>query len=122
MMRVVNLTPHTVGVMPESGPDAVFPATGAVARVREVIDGTTWVTTAEGRVQVESLRYADSVDHLPDPQPGVLYLVSRVTAAAVDRPDLVFPQGELRDEHGAIIGCRALGTFHATIGSGVQNA
>lgn len=119
---VVNLTPHAVRVVPESGPDAVFPATGAVVRVREVIGGTTWVATAEGRVPIQDVAYADTVDDLPDPQPGVLYLVSRVTAAAVDRADLVFPQGELRDERGSIIGCRALGTFHPSTGSGAHNA
>lgn len=121
-MIVINLTPHTVRVLSDDGPHAVFPATGAVARVREEIGGTTWVTAAEGRVPIQDLRYADTVDDLPDPQPGVLYLVSRVTAAAVDRADLVFPQGELRDERGSIIGCRALGTFHPSTGSGAHNA
>lgn len=119
---VVNLTPHTVRVMPASGPDAVFPATGAVARVREVIGGTTWVTASEGRFPIQDVSYADTVDDLPDSQPGVLYLVSRVTAAAVDRADLVFPQGELRDARGAIIGCRALGTFHPNTGAGAHDA
>lgn len=121
-MIVVNLTPHTVRVMPESGPDAVFSAAGGVARVREVIGETTSVTTAEGRVPIQDVSYSEVVDDLPDPQPGVLYLVSRVTAAAVDRGDLVFPQGELRDEHGAIIGCRALGRFHPSAREGAQNA
>ena len=51
------------------------------------------------------------VAHLPAPQPGVGYFVSRFLAARVPRNDLYFPADEVRDENGRIIGCRALGRF-----------
>lgn len=121
-MRVINLTPHAVTVIPESEEPITFPASGSVARVREASGTPAWLHTANGTVPLSVVSYVDRVDDLPDPEPGVIYLVSRVTAAAVDRPDLVFPQGELRDERGTIIGCRALGTFHANTGAGAQNA
>lgn len=121
-MHVINLTPHAVTVIPESGEPITFPASGSVARIREASGTPTWLHTANGTVPLSVVSYVDRVDDLPDPEPGVIYLVSRVTAAAVDRPDLAFPQGELRDERGTIIGCRALGTFHTVADGGAQNA
>ncbi|MFT3861385.1 hypothetical protein [Micropruina sp.] len=110
-MKVINLTPHPVTVDP-GAPDAItFPPTGVLARIREVQGKPFWVTVDGIRVPVQPISYADDIEGLPSPTDGVLYLVSRVTAAATDRPDLVFPQDELRDENGQIIGCRALGTF-----------
>lgn len=110
-MIIVNLTPHAVTVLPQAGGAVTFQSNGTVARIREITGPETWLATDAGRVPIQQVTYADHVDGLPDPSPGVLYLVSRVTAAAVRRADLVFPQGEIRDDDGQIVGCRALGTF-----------
>lgn len=114
-MIIINLTPHSVTVIAESGDPVTFPPAGPMARVVEVVGDPSWLDTEAGRVPVVLVGYADRVENLPEQRPGVVYLVSRVTAAAVaDRADLVFPQGELRDDHGQIVGCRALGTFAGT--------
>ena len=115
-MIVINLTPHTVRVQPLDGPEVVFPAQGQVARIREIVGDAVQIQTAQGTVPLQSVSYSSSVDDLPEPAPGVLHLVSRATAAAVGRKDLVFPQGEIRDQTGAIIACRSLGTFHPGLG------
>ncbi|BAK34151.1 hypothetical protein MLP_11370 [Microlunatus phosphovorus NM-1] len=111
MIEIVNLTPHEVTVMPGDAEAVTFPASGEFARVREHLGDEVWVATEGGRVPVRQLTYDEQVDDLPDPSPGVLYLVSRLTALSVRRDDLIFPQGELRDDNGQIIGCRGLGTF-----------
>lgn len=110
-MIVVNLTPHAVSVMPQAGTAVTFQPNGSVARIREITGPDAWLATDAGRVPIQQVTYADHVDGLPEASPGVLYLVSRVTAAAARRADLVFPQGEIRDDNGQIIGCRALGAF-----------
>lgn len=110
-MKVVNLTPHLVTVGPGSPHAITFPPSGVLARIRELKGDPSWVSVDGRPVPLRPISYADEIDGLPAPIDGVLYLVSRVTAAATDRPDLVFPQDELRDDSGQIIGCGSLGTF-----------
>lgn len=58
-------------------------------------------------------------DHLPAPRAGVLLVVSRAVAAEIPRPDLVFPDLEIRDENRRIVGCQRLARFadsdHSTL-------
>lgn len=110
-MKIINLTPHSVTVMPLEGDPVTFEAAGQVARVGEVVTGSRTIDTENGPIEVHDVYYTDVLLGLPDPQPGVTYLVSRVAAAASDRADLLFPYAELRDDEGQIIGCRALGRF-----------
>lgn len=110
-MAVINLTPHLVVVMPFGGDTVSFDPTGPVARVREVVSDPKMLSTSAGVVPIRTVAYAPVIDGLPDPQPDTLYLVSRITAAATNRGDVVFPQGELRNDAGHIIGCAALGRF-----------
>lgn len=106
-MRIVNLTPHQVTVRTESG-DRVFEPSGQVARVTvssvqtDEIDGIPVVSQTYGEIE-----------GLPDPQPGVVYIVSMVVrqaAQAQGRTDVVSPdtspQGAIRDEQGRIIAVR----------------
>lgn len=49
------------------------------------------------------------VENLPEPQEGVVYVVSALVAQAVpDREDVFIPDDTVRDEQGRIIGVRAL--------------
>lgn len=110
-MKIINLTPHSVTVMPLEGKHVTFEAAGQIARVGEVVTGSRTIDTEDGPIEVHDVHYTDVLLGLPDPQPGVSYLVSRVAAAASDREDLFFPYAELRNDEGQIIGCRALGKF-----------
>ncbi len=112
-VRIINLTPHPVTVDPGGSNPVTFPPTGVVARVREVLRGRHCLTVTDGRIPLQWISYGDEVDGLAAPRDGVFYLVSRVTAAAIHRADLVFPQDEVRDNSGQIIGCLALGSFTA---------
>jgi hypothetical protein len=115
--RLVNLTEHDVAVeslVRSLGGDdgaavpstVVFTPDGQLARVtdEQARLGEGWLNTPDGLLRLARLqRRPGRVSGLPPTQPGVRYLVSRVTALAVrDRDDLVFPFGELRDAQGRV--------------------
>lgn len=100
----LNLTPHKVVIMPEGTHFHVtLPPSGVVARIAETastIDGQTVVTLGD-------------VEGLPAARQGRTLIVSMPLAMAlaakgVDRPDVVYPYGQVRDDQGRIVGCRTL--------------
>jgi hypothetical protein len=123
--RLVNLTEHEIVVESQvpSGPDgepgSPVPATVSIppeGRFARVDDGAArlddrWLNAAINLVRVTRLRRSRRVIDLPAPEPGVRYLVSRVTAlAGWHRGDLVFPFGEVRTG-GRIVRVRGLASF-----------
>ena len=114
---IVNLTPHPLIVF--DGDTVVFeqPPLGPPARIVEQRGNPTTLEVAGRGVGLPLVRvgYDDHVAGLPSPKPGVVYVVSRVTAAhlAGNRDDLLFPLEEVRDTSGRIIGCRLLGCFES---------
>lgn len=109
-MKIVNLTPHALNLMPggPDGPTVTIPPSGIVARCatsRVLVDTVTvdGITIPVNRTQF------GAVTGLPDPQPDTIYIVSAVVAQAVpDRPDVFIVDNAVRDDQGRIIGCRAL--------------
>ena len=109
-MRIVNLTPHALNLMPEGpdGPTVTIPPSGQVARC--AVDRVQVDTVAvDGiAVPVNQTRFGE-VSDLPDPQPDSIFVVSALVAQAVpDRQDVFITDDAVRDEQGRIIGCRAL--------------
>lgn len=105
-INIVNLTPHTVNIMPD-GPDGEvtsIPSSGeARAQTTREKAGTI------NGIQVYRTKFG-AVEGLPEPQEGTIYIVSSITAQAVPHRDDVFiPDDIVRDEQGRVIGCRALG-------------
>jgi len=100
-IKVVNLTPHDVVVG-----GLHYPRTGGVARVTELYGPETtepFPFPARGRSN-----YGE-VTGLPNPQPGVVYIVSFMVAALVpNRSDVFCPGAEERNEAGQIIGVKFL--------------
>lgn len=116
MIRIVNLTPHSLTVFgPDEHPLGTWPSMG-VARVMECAAPLPALETDAGPIPIASVAYADRITELPPSTGDTAYVVSRVTAAAVTgRPDVYFPHDEVRDDQGTIIGCRGLGRFEARI-------
>lgn len=81
-MPIVNLTQHTINVTDGRS----FPPSGQVARVAV---SHVFVGKADG-IAIFDPTYGDVVG-LPDPQPGTIFLVSGMVAAAAKRPDVVAP-------------------------------
>lgn len=115
MMHLVNLTPHDVIVFSPVGEEVLtVPASGALARISEVLEPARPLTVDGVEVPTCRMTYADTVNGLPARTPGTAYIVSRVLARAVPRADVYFPAEEVRDDAGRIIGCRSLGQFTDT--------
>lgn len=96
---IKNLTPHKIVL-----PDLTIEPSNQVARCAEVsapagtIDGIELITRSYG-----------AVAGLPEPQPGVMYIVSAlVRLACPGRHDLASPGDVVRDAAGQIIGCKNL--------------
>ncbi len=101
-MRLVNLTPHRLDSHTPDGVRQIEPS-GSVARVATIetaadpIDGIPVALTSFGEVV-----------GLPDPQEGVILIVSGIVADAARRPDVVSPGPLIRDAAGQPAGCRGL--------------
>lgn len=105
-MHIVNLTPHEIKIVLETGTISI-PSTG-IARVESKtvpcgqVDGIPVTKTTFGKVE-----------GLPAEEDGVSYIVSRIVATAAlrenpGRMDLFVPGLQVRDEAGNVIGCKSL--------------
>lgn len=107
-MKIVNLTPHTITLVTESGNIVVDPS-GTLARVRATTVRIGEVDVNGIKVPLTSTRYSN-VEGLPAPEEGTLYIVSSLVAGRVtERDDVVIPNESVRDDKGRIIGCKSLG-------------
>jgi len=106
-MNIVNLTPHKVVVMNESGQEeTVFQASGTVARVVVALQESAPLNGVDTWTQS-----FEAIVNLPEPQDGVLYIVSLALVAAAatcgrNTTDLLVPGQQVRDAEGRVVGCR----------------
>jgi hypothetical protein len=122
MDTYINLTPHPISVYePDSYADErcvsgdvikTFPASGAVARLSEraILPTDAPGGNAPDWYVVAHVSLGEPVS-LPDAALGVTLIVSMpcamgLLAAGIDRPDVVYPYGQVRDDEGRILGCR----------------
>lgn len=107
-MTLINLTPHAISILDEANnPVLVLPSAG-VARAASTRTCVGTVETEGISIPVNATSFGEVVG-LPDPQPGVGYIVSVLTAqAAKGRDDIFVTDDAVRDAEGRIIGCRAL--------------
>jgi hypothetical protein len=107
-MKLVNLTAHSIAIW--DGDEVVVEVgpSGLTARCAEDRRPGDPITVGGHEVAVASVGFGEVVG-LPDPVPGVGYVVSRAVAEAVPgRADVFYPDIPVRDEQGRIVGCRAL--------------
>lgn len=126
-MNLVNLTPHPVMIylveacitLPggrgyklvdsSTTPVMVIAPSGVVARATQHEERRDPITADGLSIPICRMVYGAPVD-LPEPEEGVGYIVSAITAnaaKAAGRPtdDLFITAGMIRDEQGNIIGC-----------------
>lgn len=112
-MTFVNLTPHAVVLVDESGSVfATLPPSGTVARVKTIPRVVGQVDVDGHTVPVRVTEYGP-LEGLPDPADDVLCIVSLLAATAAAKlgrtNDILVPDDTVRDSAGVIVGCRAFG-------------
>ena len=106
-MTIMNLTPHSISFCDTEGTVILtVEPSGQLARVscKTVMTGESF-----NGIPVTKTVYG-TVEGLPEPKDGTVFVVSSLVAARVpDRGDVFIPNESVRDENGRIIGCRSLG-------------
>lgn len=120
---LVNLSPHEVVLWDEDDERVVLPPATVVPRL--ILGGGEMTciratgSTSEPVVEVtvaHGERLLGLDPPLPGPQPGVLYVTSRVVAEhCPERRDLAWPHELIRDESGRPIGARGLAMRKAPV-------
>lgn len=106
-VELVNLTPHALRIFDGDTVLLSLPASHSPARLEEHAVAVTPLCVSGTAVPIVQVTYTGQVHGLPGPEPGVVLVVSRPFAMAIQRPDLFFPFDEVRED-GVIVGCRAL--------------
>ena len=114
--KIVNLTPHSINLVTEGG-TLTIPPSGTVARVSSVQQVVREIEVDGVKIPVVETQFGQ-VEGLPEPQEGVLFVVSSLVAQAVTREDVVSPNtaptplGAVRDDDGRITGIKSLQSFN----------
>lgn len=102
-MKIINLTPHKITFINGDQNQIEIPSSGTV-RISEA-------TVPVGEVEKIPLvrKVYGKAEGLPDEKPDTIYIVSAMVRLAYpERNDLASPGDLIRDENGAVIGCRNL--------------
>jgi len=100
MTKLMNCTPHHLNLFEEGVETHSLPPTGTVARVE--FRQETAEKNVAGLTVTKTVGDGTLVD-MPDPQPGVVFVVSRVVASHPlnrVREDVFSPGKLMRDENG----------------------
>ncbi|MFB9733449.1 hypothetical protein [Ornithinimicrobium kibberense] len=111
---MLNLTSHPVTLYEGDAAITMWPPepTGpARTQDREQVAGTITVQGCD--VPLVEVWSEGEVTGLPEPRADTLVIVSRITAMASSRTDVVFPYREHRDAQGRVDGCHALARWRS---------
>lgn len=100
-MQFVNLTPHTINII---GAGSSIEPSGSVARISQSRE----IVGIVEDILITALK-TGTIQGLPLPRPGVLFIVSALVRKEVpERSDVLSPGDLVRDEQGHVIGCQGL--------------
>jgi hypothetical protein len=110
MMRIRNLTPHKLTII-DGENEVVFPPEEWTPRVEEEQQPAQSIVTNDAVVQTCRKAYG-SIIGLPEPQEGVILVVSAMVAERATRADVMSPDtgpfSVVRDNEGRVLGVRRL--------------
>ena len=101
---IINLTPHDLNIV-HGDLITIVKAENTPARVSSKVEVIGYLNNG---IPLYDTVYGEVID-LPQPQDGVIYVVSRIVKNCVpDRKDVLVPGNLLRDDKGNVIGCNGL--------------
>lgn len=100
---LLNATPHPLNIVQCDGSVLTLEASGICPR-RE---SSELVEQAIGLIEI-TRQTLGHIEGLPDPVPGLYFIVSRLVASATEREDLLVPGPLVRDDQGRVVGCKGL--------------
>lgn len=107
-MKIVNLTPHALNFIGADGEAVLTVPSSGVARAKQFRFDVGSIEAGGAVLPVIHTTYWE-VEGLPEPEPGMIYVVSALTAqAAPKRADVYVTDEAVRDGAGRVIGCRGL--------------
>ena len=102
---IINKTPHPVIVISEDGQIVTFEPVAPAIRISSSIKDAGEIAG----IRVTKSVFGDAVN-MPEQIEGVFYIVSQMVKTAFpERKDLLVPSEVVRDNNGAVIGCKSLG-------------
>lgn len=105
MVRVINLTPHSINVA-----GITIPPSGDVARVSTSSVDAGSISVDGADIPLVRTQFGD-VQGLPNQMPDTFFIVSGLVQAQFpDRTDLLAPGDLVRDDSGKVIGAKNLRT------------
>ena len=104
LVKLVNLTGHPLTIT-DGSKIVTLPSDGR-ARVDSKKKKARRIIFSGLEIEIINV-YRSEITGLPDPQEGVIYVVSGIVADTADREDVVAPGGLIRDNgNGRVKGCR----------------
>lgn len=113
-LELINLTPHDIVLVDENNdPIITIQPSGKLARVSTSTEMVGVIRVKGKRIRVTESEFGE-VTGLPDPTPGVAYVVSLAVINAlkkkrITRTDLFIPNESVRNDKGQVVGCKSVG-------------
>jgi hypothetical protein len=105
--KIVNLTPHPVNIQTDSNTIEI-PPSGKVARCVESVTEIEQIEYGGQNIKTQVKSFG-KVENLPEPEDGVIYIVSLPVAQATKNRRDVFTIGDaIRNEKGQVVGAKTL--------------
>lgn len=103
---IINKTPHRVIILDDD--NRIIKCYASLPPVIRINYVKKRDNTALDGVPISRIE-CNNVENLPDPQPGIYYIVSNAVKTELSqRYDLLTPSEVIRDDYGNILGCKSL--------------
>ena len=107
-MKIINLTPHPVNLINESGAITTFEPSGEIARIAVNLQKYRIISVNGENTVLYKKQFGMPSYVPPDEMPDICYIVSAIYQSALSyRTDLITPEEVFRDEKGNIVGCKS---------------
>ena len=104
-MKIRNFTPHALNII--TGTDTLTIHSEGMARAASTEQNCDPVKIDGVTIPTQKVVFGE-VEGLPEPEEGVIVVVSMLAAQRSPREDVFSPGSLVRDEKGVIIGCNGL--------------